>query len=184
MRIVETGFVHRVRGEKFGGAARGADGFHARLPASGVPAEDGDFCAGSAETIGERAPEDAGGADDDGYFIGKIKQGTAHVQTTPERTRAWQRESAGGKSGSPVDDAEAPVHPADMSTLAEIEAAIDALPPEQLREVLRHAQSRMSRVASQRYFYDDAHGRSGEADLVAEADAAFLAYDLDEERKR
>ena len=71
-----------------------------------------------------------------------------------------------------------------MSTLAEIEAAIDALPPEQLREVLRHAQSRMSRVSAHRYFYDDAHGRTGEADLVAEADAAFLAYDLDEERAK
>ena len=69
-----------------------------------------------------------------------------------------------------------------MSTLAEIEAAIDALPPEDLREVLRHAQSRMSRVTSQRYFYDDAHGRINEADLVAEADAAFLAYDSDEDR--
>ena len=71
-----------------------------------------------------------------------------------------------------------------MSTLAEIEAAIDALPPEELREVLRHAQSRISRVASERYFYDDPHGRLSETDLVAEADAAFLAYDLDEERKK
>ena len=76
------------------------------------------------------------------------------------------------------------MHAPAMSTLAEIEAAIDALPPEELREVLRHAQSRMSRVTSQRYFYDDAYGRLNEADLVAEADAAFLAYDLDEQRTK
>lgn len=76
------------------------------------------------------------------------------------------------------------MHPPVMSTLAEIEAAIDALPPEELRAVLRHAQSRMSRVTSQRYSYDDAHGRLNEADLVAEADAAFLAYDLDEQRTK
>jgi len=71
-----------------------------------------------------------------------------------------------------------------MSTLAEIEAAIDALPPDQLREVLRHTQSRMSQMTAQRYFYGDAHGRVSETDLVAEADAAFLAYDRDEERAK
>ncbi|MEQ1858493.1 MAG: hypothetical protein ABMA13_01005 [Chthoniobacteraceae bacterium] len=71
-----------------------------------------------------------------------------------------------------------------MSTLAEIEAAIDALPPEQLREVARHAQSRVSALAARRYFYDDAAGRTGDDEMIAEADAAFLAYDLDEDRRK
>jgi hypothetical protein len=71
-----------------------------------------------------------------------------------------------------------------MSTLAEIEAAIDALPPDQLREVMRHAHCRMNRLIARRYFYDDADGRVGEDELVAEADAAFPAYDLDEESRK
>lgn len=71
-----------------------------------------------------------------------------------------------------------------MSTLAEIEAAIDALPPDQVREVLRHAHCRINCLTAGRYFYDDADGRVGEDELVAEADAAFLAYDLDEESRK
>lgn len=67
-----------------------------------------------------------------------------------------------------------------MSTIAEIEAAIDSLPPEQLQEVVRHAQARVNLLTARNLLYEDAHGRVGEDDIVAGADLAFLAYELDE----
>ena len=70
-----------------------------------------------------------------------------------------------------------------MSTVAEIESALDLLEPEPLRAVLRHAQARMSRLTAPAYFANDRWGRVSDDDLIAEADTAFLAYDLDEDRK-
>lgn len=71
-----------------------------------------------------------------------------------------------------------------MSTVAEIEAALDRLDAEPLRAVLRHVQARINRLTVQTYFYDDSYGSVGEDELIAEADVAFLAYDLDEKRRQ
>ena len=77
-----------------------------------------------------------------------------------------------------------PVILTQMSTVTEIEAALDRLDAEPLRAVLRHVQARINRLTVQRSYYDDGHGSVSDDDLIAEADAAFLVYDLDEERRQ
>ena len=71
-----------------------------------------------------------------------------------------------------------------MSTVAEIESALDQLDAEPLRAVLRHVQAGINRLTVQTYYYNDRHGSVSDDDLIAEADAAFLAYDVDEERRQ
>ena len=70
-----------------------------------------------------------------------------------------------------------------MSTVAEIESALDQLEAEPLRAVLRHALARMNRLTAPAYYSNDRWGTVTDDDVVAEADAAFAAYDLDEEKK-
>ena len=66
-----------------------------------------------------------------------------------------------------------------MSTLTEIEAAIPNLTTS---ELLRLEQSlhRLYRERGDAIVYDDKHGVVTEADLIAAADDAFLAYDQEE----
>ena len=66
-----------------------------------------------------------------------------------------------------------------MSTLTEIEAAIPNLTTS---ELLRLEQSlhRLYRERGDAIVYDDKHNVVTEADLIAAADDAFLAYDQEE----
>lgn len=70
-----------------------------------------------------------------------------------------------------------------MSTVAEIESALDQLEAEPLRAVLRHALARMNRLMAPAYYSNDRWGTVTEDDIIAEADGAFTAYDFDEETK-
>lgn len=63
-----------------------------------------------------------------------------------------------------------------MSTVAEIEAALPQLTKEELVR-LEQALHRQYRQRGGGIIYDDSHGVVTEADLVAFAEEAFLAYD-------
>ena len=67
-----------------------------------------------------------------------------------------------------------------VSTIAEVEAALNELTDEELLKITRAAK-RIYRERHNRNVYDDAFGRETEADLIAAADAAFLMYDREEE---
>lgn len=63
-----------------------------------------------------------------------------------------------------------------MSTLAEIESAAAGLTTEELR----HLEKTLHEIFQKRgvgVIYDDDYGAMSDEQLIAEADAAFLAYD-------
>ena len=66
-----------------------------------------------------------------------------------------------------------------MSTVAEIEAALPQLSTEQLLRV-EQALHRQYRQRGGNLIYDDAYGAVTDADLIASAEEAFLAYDKEE----
>ena len=66
-----------------------------------------------------------------------------------------------------------------MSTVAEIEAALPKLSTEQLVRV-EQALHQQYRQRGGNLTYDDAYGVETDADLIASADEAFLAYDQEE----
>lgn len=68
-----------------------------------------------------------------------------------------------------------------MSTVNEIEAALSQLTNEELRRV-EQAVHHQYRQRHGGILYDDSYGVLTEADLIASADQAFLAYDKEEEK--
>ena len=68
-----------------------------------------------------------------------------------------------------------------MSTLSEIEAALSRLTTEELRRV-KQAFHQQYRQRHDGILYDDSYGVVTEADLIASAEGAFLAYDMEEEK--
>jgi len=66
-----------------------------------------------------------------------------------------------------------------MSTVAEIEAALPQLSSEQLLRI-EQALHQQYRQRGGILLYDDAYGVVTDADLVASAEEAFLAYDREE----
>lgn len=68
-----------------------------------------------------------------------------------------------------------------MSTLNEIEAALSQLTTEELRRV-EQAVHQQYRQRQDGILYDDSYGVATEADLIASAEEAFLAYDKEEEK--
>jgi hypothetical protein len=66
-----------------------------------------------------------------------------------------------------------------MSTVAEIEAALPLLSTEQLLRV-EQALHQQYRQRGGNLIYDDSYGVVTDADLIASAEAAFLAYDKEE----
>lgn len=67
-----------------------------------------------------------------------------------------------------------------MTTLAEIESAVSVLPTEELH-ILERTLHKIYQQRGAYLLYDDRHGTTSEADLIAEADLAFMAYDHAEE---
>ncbi|MCI0537342.1 MAG: hypothetical protein L0Z50_19170 [Verrucomicrobiales bacterium] len=67
-----------------------------------------------------------------------------------------------------------------MSTVAEIQAVLPHLTTQELMQVER-ALHAIYRQRKDGVIYDDAHGILTEAELIAAADEAFLAYDKEEE---
>ncbi len=63
-----------------------------------------------------------------------------------------------------------------MSTIAEIEAVLPKLTAEELVRVEKVVHNQF-RQRGGGIIYDDSHGIETEADLIAAADEAFLAYD-------
>ena len=63
-----------------------------------------------------------------------------------------------------------------MTTLAEIESAVSVLSTEELH-ILERTLHRLYQQRGAQLLYDDRHGTTSEADLIAEADLAFMAYD-------
>jgi hypothetical protein len=66
-----------------------------------------------------------------------------------------------------------------MSTVAEIEAALPQLSTEQLLQIER-ALHQQYRQRGGNLIYDDSYGVVTDADLIASAEEAFLAYDKEE----
>lgn len=64
-----------------------------------------------------------------------------------------------------------------MSTVKEIEAALPRLATEDLVRLEQALHQQYRQRGGDALIYDDAHGTVTEADLIAEADAAFQAYD-------
>ena len=69
-----------------------------------------------------------------------------------------------------------------MSTVNEIEAALSQLTTEELQRV-EQAVHQQYRQRHDGILYDDAYGVVTEADLIASAEEAFLAYDKEEEKR-
>jgi hypothetical protein len=69
-----------------------------------------------------------------------------------------------------------------MSTVAEIESALAQLTTEELRRV-EQALHQQYRHRHDGIIYDDSHGVVTEADLIASAEDAFLAYDKEEQER-
>lgn len=69
-----------------------------------------------------------------------------------------------------------------MSTLNEIEAALSQLTTEEFRRV-EQAVHQQYRQRHDGILYDDSYGVVTEADLIASAEEAFLAYDKEEEKR-
>jgi len=67
-----------------------------------------------------------------------------------------------------------------VSTIAEIEAALPNLSDEELVRLDRILH-RLYRDRHNQPLYDDQYGLYTEADLIASAEEAFLAYDCEEE---
>ncbi len=70
----EAGGIESVRDEECRRASGLADASRASLATVRVAAEDGHESAGAREAFGQRAAKDAGAADDDGDFTGKIEE--------------------------------------------------------------------------------------------------------------
>ena len=68
-------------------------------------------------------------------------------------------------------------HP--MSGVQEIEAALASRSPRELRQVVRRADE-LFRASKGTAIYDDLYGTLSDADLIADADKAFVLYDKDE----
>lgn len=66
-----------------------------------------------------------------------------------------------------------------MSSVAEIEAAIERLSPEELRHVAQWVDE-LFRRAKGTAIYDDSYGLLSDADLIVAADQAFQEYDREE----
>jgi len=66
-----------------------------------------------------------------------------------------------------------------MSTLTEIEAAVTQLKTRELQQ-LEQTLHQLYRQRGDALVYDDKHGVLTEADLIASAEEAFLAYDREE----
>lgn len=66
-----------------------------------------------------------------------------------------------------------------MSTVAEIEAVLPQLSTEELMRV-EQALHQQYRQRGDAIIYDDSHGIVTDADLIASAEEAFLAYDKEE----
>jgi hypothetical protein len=66
-----------------------------------------------------------------------------------------------------------------MSTVAEIEAALPQLSTEQLLHI-EQALHQQYRQRGGNLIYDDSYGVVTDADLIASAEEAFLAYDQEE----
>ena len=66
-----------------------------------------------------------------------------------------------------------------MSTVAEIEAALPKMSTEQLVRI-EQALHQQYRQRGGNLIYDDAYGVVTDADLIASAEEAFLAYDKEE----
>ena len=66
-----------------------------------------------------------------------------------------------------------------MSTVAEITSALPNLSTEELQQIERSLIS-IYRQRNSGIIYDDAYGVVTEADLIASAEEAFLAYDKEE----
>jgi hypothetical protein len=66
-----------------------------------------------------------------------------------------------------------------MSTVAEIEAALPQLSTEELLRV-EQALHQQYRQRGGNLIYDDSYGVVTDADLIASAEEAFLAYDKEE----
>ena len=68
-------------------------------------------------------------------------------------------------------------HP--MSSVQEIEAALADLSPKELRQVVRRADE-LFRASKGAAIYDDLYGAVSDADLIVDADKAFVLYDKEE----
>ena len=66
-----------------------------------------------------------------------------------------------------------------MSSVAEIEAALPSLSPEELRRVAQRVDE-LFRRAKGTAIYDDSYGPLSDADLIVAADQAFQDYDREE----
>ena len=66
-----------------------------------------------------------------------------------------------------------------MNTVQEIEAALAYLSSKDLRQVVRRADE-LFRASRGTAIYDDLYGALSDADLIADADKAFVLYDKDE----
>jgi hypothetical protein len=66
-----------------------------------------------------------------------------------------------------------------MSSVAEIEAALPSLSPEDLRRVAQRIDELFRRVKGTA-IYDDSYGLLSDADLIVAADQAFKEYDREE----
>jgi hypothetical protein len=69
-----------------------------------------------------------------------------------------------------------------MSTVIEIESALELLSDEELRRVQRAVQE-LYRRRHGGIVYDDENGIVTEAELIASAEEAFLQYDKEEEAR-
>lgn len=67
-----------------------------------------------------------------------------------------------------------------MSTLAEIEAALPRLTTPELIQI-EHALHAIYRQRKNGLVYDDGYGALTETDLIASAEEAFLAYEMEEQ---
>ncbi len=66
-----------------------------------------------------------------------------------------------------------------MSTVQEIEAALSGLSPVELRRVVRRANG-LFRASKGTALYDNVYRALSDADLLVEADKAFVLYDKEE----
>lgn len=69
-----------------------------------------------------------------------------------------------------------------MSTVKEIEAVLPQLTTDDLVRIEKMLHGLYRKRGAGPVVYDDGHGTATEAELVAEADAAFQAYDRAEEQ--
>jgi hypothetical protein len=93
MRLGKRSPVQSVGGKILTDATGLANGLCARLTALGIAPEHGHLGAGGGKSIGQRATEHAGGSNDDGDFLGEIKE-IRHKWVAPEQRKALHLASA------------------------------------------------------------------------------------------